>query len=70
MTQTKARTCAYPGCEVIPEADPERGGPPPSYCASPEHNAHSAFHAIQRGEGDGPAGGAAGLGPGQGVDDG
>jgi hypothetical protein len=64
MTVTKAKTCAFPGCEVIPEAHPQHGGPAPGYCSLPEHNAHSAFQAMKRGEG----GGGAGFGPGMGVD--
>lgn len=70
MTQTTAKTCAYPGCDVVPENGPERSGPPPGYCESPEHNAQSAFRAMQRGEGDASADTAARLGLEQGVNDG
>lgn len=51
MTETTPKTCAYPGCEVVMEHAPERG-PPPRYCSSTEHNAHSVFQALQRGEGE------------------
>jgi hypothetical protein len=60
MTETK--TCAYPGCQVVMEPAPERGGPPPRYCDSPEHNTHSVFRALQRGEGDASPDTAARLG--------
>jgi hypothetical protein len=56
------KTCAYPGCDAVVEAAPETGGPPPGFCSSPEHNAHSLFRALQRGEGDVPADTAARLG--------
>jgi hypothetical protein len=65
MSEAMPKTCAYPGCEVVMEPAPERGGPAPRYCDSPEHNAHSVFRALQRGEGDAAPDTAArlGLGP-------
>jgi hypothetical protein len=46
----------------VVEAAPETGGPPPGFCSSPDHNAHSMFRALQRGEGEVPADTAARLG--------
>jgi hypothetical protein len=65
VTEAMPKTCAYPGCQVVMEPAPERGGPAPRYCDSPEHNAHSVFRALQRGEGDAAPDTAArlGLGP-------
>jgi hypothetical protein len=46
--------CLYPGCEdeavEAPRKDnaPTRQGPPPLYCANPEHNAGSTFQEIKR----------------------
>ncbi|MDP9228553.1 MAG: hypothetical protein M3M99_05805 [Actinomycetota bacterium] len=62
MTESTPQTCAYPGCEVVMEPAPERGGPAPRYCADPEHNTHSVFHALKRGEGHTSPETAAGLG--------
>ncbi|MDQ6749448.1 MAG: hypothetical protein M3Z33_01635 [Actinomycetota bacterium] len=61
MTETTRKTCAYPGCEIVMEPAPERG-PEPRYCDSPDHNAHSVFRALQRGEGDASPETAARLG--------
>ena len=61
MTGGGRRICAYPGCEAAIEP-PERGGPTPGYCDDPEHNAHSAFLALKRGEGHAPGETAANLG--------
>lgn len=62
MTESKRRTCAYPGCDVVMGDAPERGGPPPRYCDSPEHNTQSVFQALQRGEGEASPDTAARLG--------
>jgi hypothetical protein len=61
VTESRERTCAYPGCEVV-IGPPERGGPTPGYCDDPEHNAHSAYQALKRGEGEAPPDTAANLG--------
>ena len=55
MSEAKQRTCAYPGCEVLIGPPPELGGPTPGYCDDPEHNAHSTYYALKRGEGHAPA---------------
>ena len=52
MTESNERTCAFPGCEVVIGPDPEHGGPPSGYCDDPDHNAHSVYWALKRGEGD------------------
>ena len=62
MTESKPTTCAHPGCEVVIEAFGERGGPPSRYCDNPEHNTHSVFLALQRGEGEASPDTAARLG--------
>lgn len=54
--ETEPRTCKYPGCDVVLEPGPEHRGPPPRYCDNPEHNAHSVFQALKRGEGETPPG--------------
>ena len=52
MTEADVRTCAYPGCEVVIGPPPELGGPAAGYCDDPQHNAHSVYWALKRGEGD------------------
>ena len=51
MTESR-RKCAYPGCEVMIEPPPDHGGPPSGFCSAPEHNAHSLYQAMRRGECD------------------
>ncbi len=62
MNDTAPRTCAYPGCENVVSSDPQHGGPPSGYCDLPEHNAHTMFLALKRGEGNPPPDTAARLG--------
>ena len=52
MTDANPRTCAYPGCDVVMPAAGPHGGPPPRYCDDPDHNAHSVYRALARGEGE------------------
>jgi hypothetical protein len=51
MSEPNQRTCAFPGCEVEIGPSPEHGGPAPGYCDDPDHNAHSVYWALKRGEG-------------------
>lgn len=46
--------CVHPGCDKVVVPGPDHMGPPPRYCDDPEHNAHSTFHALRRGEGETP----------------
>ena len=61
MSESKQRTCAFPGCENAIAPAPEPGGPPSGYCDDPDHNAHSVYWALQRGEGHAPPDTAARL---------
>ena len=51
MSESNETTCAFPGCDVEIGPPPEHGGPPSRYCEDPEHNAHSVYWALKRGEG-------------------
>lgn len=51
MTEPKQRTCALPGCQVVLGPSPEHGWPARRYCDDPDHNAHSVYMALKRGEG-------------------
>jgi hypothetical protein len=51
MTEQKQRTCAFPGCEVVLEPVSEAGRHVTGYCDDPDHNAHSVYWALKRGEG-------------------
>jgi hypothetical protein len=46
--------CAHPGCDLVVESPADHRGPPLRYCENPEHNAHSTYHALRRGEGEVP----------------
>jgi hypothetical protein len=48
VTKPNQRTCAYPGCTVVLDPDPELGGRAPGYCSNPKHNAYSAYTELKR----------------------
>jgi len=48
MSETKAKTCIYPGCERPAVPPHVLGGPQPAFCDLEEHNALTAHLERQR----------------------
>jgi len=48
MSETRAKTCIYPGCERPAVPPNPLGGPQPAFCDLEEHNALTAHQERRR----------------------
>ncbi len=48
MSETRTKTCIYPGCERSAAPAHPQGGPQPSFCELEEHNALTAHQERRR----------------------